>query len=567
MMNISWIHLLNKPGVKIAGVLLVIFALFVTLKPGEQEKPIVFATFEQEENLEHRDHDDRDQKSDEQGDSHDHEGGDKHDEKGEHGDHDEKGGHEEKGEHGDHEEEGGHEEKVVSISLQEMAEFDIRTKTAGPGKLNTYISLPGEIVVNADRLAHIVPRVSGVVLKVLNNLGDVVRRGDIMAILESTELGEAKTEYFQRKKQLEISETDLARARTIHDNTEVLLQILKTPAVPESGSEKSDILLFKALPDMETVLRKTDGLDMGKNRRLLISTYTDFLLTRETYKREKNLYEKKISSQSDFILAKSNFKKAQATYAATYDEVSFAIKRQLLDKVRSVEVARTSFRATERHLHVLGITQKEIQRLKDGEEEDLKLSRVRVSAPISGTVIEKHITLGEMLEKDAKTFVLADLNSVWVNFSVYQKDMPLIRKGLQVIVSAGKGIPDVKGTISYVRSLVGEETRTALARVVLPNTDGLWRPGLFVTGQVVAEKISLPLVIPKSALQTIDEKTIVFVRTDEGFEPKPVTLGKTSETHAQIVAGMKPGQQYVSQGAFTLKAQLAKGGFSAGHSH
>jgi len=282
---------------------------------------------------------------------------------------------------------------------------------------------------------------------------------------------------------------------------------------------------------------------------------------------EKNLYEKKISSQSDFLLAKSNFKRAQATYAATYDEVSFSIKRKLLEEGRSVEVARTSLRASERHLHVLGITEKQIQRLEDGEEEDLKLSRVQVSAPISGTVIEKHITLGEMLEKDAKTFVIADLNSVWVNLSVYQKDMPLIRKGLEVIISAGKGIPDVKGTISYVRSLVGEETRTALARVVLPNTDGLWRPGLFVTGRVAIEKISRALVIPKTALQTIEGKTVVFVKTDEGFEPKTVTLGKTSEAHVEVISGVKPGQQYVTEGAFTLKAQLAKGGFDAGHSH
>ena len=111
------------------------------------------------------------------------------------------------------------------------------------------------------------------------------------------------------------------------------------------------------------------------------------------------------------------------------------------------------------------MSEEQIQRLEDGEEEDLKLSRVQVPAPITGTVIEKHITLGEMLEKDAKAFVLADLNSVWVNFSVYQKDMPLIRKGLEVIISVGKGIPDAKGTISYVRSLVGEETRTAVACV------------------------------------------------------------------------------------------------------
>ena len=534
MKAIFWMQLLNKPGVKIAGILLVILALIVALKPDEQDEPVVIATFEQKESPEHRDneeHDKHDQKSDE------------HDE---------------------------HEEKIVVITPQEMAEFNIRSKTAGPGKLNTYISLPGEIVVNADRLAHIVPRVSGVVLEVRNNLGDIVQQGDVMAILESTELGKAKTEYFQRKKQLEINETDLERAQTIHDNTLILLKILKTTPVPETGSEKSekaDILLFKTLPDMETVLSKTDGLDMGENRKLLISTYTDFLLTRETYKREKNLYEKKISSQSDFILAESNFKRAQATYAATFDEVSFAIKRQLLEKSRAVKVARTSLRAAERHLHVIGITKKQIQRLEDGEEEDLKLTRVQVSAPISGTVIEKHITLGEMLEKNAKAFVLADLSTVWVNFSVYQKDMSLVRKGLEVTVSAGKGIPDVKGTISYVRSLVGEETRTALARVVLPNPGGLWRPGLFVTGRVAVEKISRALVILKTALQTIDGKTVVFVKTDEGFEPKTVTLGKTSETQVEVLSGVKPGQQYVAEGAFTLKAQLAKGGFSEGHSH
>ncbi|MFQ5444847.1 MAG: secretion protein HlyD, partial [Nitrospinales bacterium] len=74
-------------------------------------------------------------------------------------------------------------------------------------------------------------------------------------------------------------------------------------------------------------------------------------------------------------------------------------------------------------------------------------------------------------------------------------------------------------------------------------------------------------VVPKTALQTIEGQTVVFVKTEEGFEPKPVTLGKTSETHVEIISGIKPGQQYIAQGGFTLKAQLAKGGFSAGHSH
>ncbi|MFQ5451711.1 MAG: efflux RND transporter periplasmic adaptor subunit [Nitrospinaceae bacterium] len=449
----------------------------------------------------------------------------------------------------EHEDQDEHHEKIISVSLQEMAAYNIQVKTAGPGNLETYVNLPGEIVVNADRLAHIVPRVSGIVREVRKNLGDVVRAGEIMAVLESSELGETMTEYFQRKLQLRIGQTDLARAQTIHDNTQRMLAILKT------------------YPDPEIVLDKTKNLDMGRNRSRLISTYANFLLTRATFNREKSLYEKKISSQADYLIAQSEYKSAQAEYLSAYDEISFSIKRELIEKQSAVELARTALRAAQRHLHVLGISLEEIQQLQEGGDRGIKVARVEVPAPIAGTVIEKHITLGEMLQRDAKAFVLADLNSVWVNLNVYRKEMPLIRKGLEVIITAGKGIPDSKGTISYVRSLVGEETRTALARVVLPNPDGLWRPGLFVTGKVAAENIAVPLVIPKTAVQNIEGKNVVFIKKEAGFLPQPVTLGRTSETQVEVISGMVPGQRYVAQGGFTLKAQLAKGGFDSGHHH
>lgn len=470
-------------------------------------------------------------------------------------------GHDEKENGGpEHEDHG---EKFVSISPEEMAEFNIKLRTAGPGILITYISLPGEIMVNADRLAHVVPRVSGVVREVHNNLGDVVQPGDIMAVLESSELGEAKAEIFQRKKQLELSEIDLARIKMIHDNTQILLQLLKVPSNFNTSSNNADIVLLKTLPEIETVLNKTEGLDMGENRKLLISTYSQFLLTHETYKREKNLFKKKISSQSDFLLAESDLKKAQASFMATYDEVAFSIKRQLLEKSRAVEVAKTSLQASERHLHILGISEQMIQNLEDDKEQGVEIARVGVQAPIKGTVIEKHITLGEMLEKDATVYLLADLSSVWVDLSVYQKDMALIRNGMEVIISVGKGIPDVKGKISYVRSLVGEETRTALARVVIPNPQGLWRPGLFVTGKLIVEEITVPIAVPKSAIQNIEGQAVVFVNTEEGLFPQPVKTGKSSETHTEIISGITPGQQFVSEGGFTLKAQLSKSDFAS----
>ena len=134
-------------------------------------------------------------------------------------------------------------------------------------------------------------------------------------------------------------------------------------------------------------------------------------------------------------------------------------------------------------------------------------------------------------------------------------------------VAAGHGVAEARGEISYVAPMVDEKTRTGLARVVLPNPDGRWRPGLFVTARVTVEEREVPLLIPKTALQTVDEKTCVFVQTDKGFEPRPVTLGRANDTDVEVTQGLAAGQRFVTQGAFTLKAELSKAAFGGEHGH
>ena len=197
----------------------------------------------------------------------------------------------------------------------------------------------------------------------------------------------------------------------------------------------------------------------------------------------------------------------------------------------------------------------------------MSYTRYEIVAPFEGTVIEKHISTGEAHKEDAEVFIVADLSSVWVNLSVYQKDMPYIRKGQPVVVSAGHGIPDMSGVISYIGPLVGEQTRTAVARVVLPNVGGNLRPGLFVTGLITVDSVPVPLLVPKTAVQTVADKPSVFVKTDEGFVLQPVTIGRSNETHVEILSGVEPGTRYAKSGAFTLKAQLSKGAFGDGHAH
>lgn len=199
-------------------------------------------------------------------------------------------------------------------------------------------------------------------------------------------------------------------------------------------------------------------------------------------------------------------------------------------------------------------------------EGDESLAPFDVVTLLSGTVVEKHITLGEAVGRESPAFVIADLSTVWIELTVYQRDLDRVRAGQRAFVLVGHEV-EATGTIDYVTPVVSERTRTATARVVLPNEGGRWRPGMFVTGRIVVERAEVPLAVERTALHDFEGDTVVFVRTEEGFVPRPVEVGRTDDAHAEILGGLAPGQRYVSRGGFTLKSELGKSGFGSGHAH
>ena len=150
---------------------------------------------------------------------------------------------------------------------------------------------------------------------------------------------------------------------------------------------------------------------------------------------------------------------------------------------------------------------------------------------------------------------------------MHQKDLLYIRKGQAAVISAGGGLADAGGRIAYVGPLVGEQTRTALARVILPNDRGDYRPGLFVTAHVMVDETDIPLLVRKSSIQNIHDRASIFVWNGSGFELRHVETGLEDEDFLEITSGLEPGQIYAAKGAFTLKAQLGKGSFGHGHVH
>lgn len=186
---------------------------------------------------------------------------------------------------------------------------------------------------------------------------------------------------------------------------------------------------------------------------------------------------------------------------------------------------------------------------------------------IGGVVIERHVTRGEPVSQERALFTVADLSTVWIDLSVYQRHLPQLAIGQRVTVSAGHDLPEAEGTLSYVAPVVDEETRTATARVVLDNKEGVWRPGMFVTARVEISRDQVAIAVPSSAIATVEGRPTVFVQDEDGFEPRAVALGHEGGRTVEIRSGLAAGERFVARGGFTLKSELAREELSGGHDH
>lgn len=347
-----------------------------------------------------------------------------------------------------------HEEKPGKIVLTDaqVQAAGITLGTAGAAKISTVLTLPGEIRYNEDRTAHVVPRLGGVVESVRANLGQSVKKGQVLATIASTGLSEQRSELLTAQKRLSL-------ARTTHE-------------------------------------------------------------------REKKLWEDKISAEQDYLQARQAMQEAEI------------VVQNARQKLEALGASATSAGG---------------------------LNSYEVRAPFDGMVMEKHLSLGEAVKEDASIFTISDLSTVWAEVAVPATALNAVRIGEKVIVSATAFNAKATGTIAYVGALLGEQTRTAKARVVLANPEVAWRPGLFVNVDIVSGQAEAPVAISMDAVQTIDDKPTVFLSVPGGFIAQEVTLGRSDGKMVEVTKGLQAGAPYASANSFTLKSELGKAG--AEHTH
>lgn len=212
-----------------------------------------------------------------------------------------------------------------------------------------------------------------------------------------------------------------------------------------------------------------------------------------------------------------------------------------------------------------GMTTQQIEDLASRQEGGLppETSHTMVRAPIAGVVIEREGAPGEVVGSEKQLLALADLSNVWTLVDIYEKDLGQVRRGTpaEINVEAYPG-ETFRGTISYISDLLDPDTRTAKARVEIPNPQRKLKLGMFATVRLrarVADGAATVTAIPLAAIQQIDGQPSVFVKLDAvRFARRRVKLGPASGDLVEIAEGLKGDEQLVTTGSFTLKSEFLK---------
>ncbi|MDO8369596.1 MAG: efflux RND transporter periplasmic adaptor subunit [Candidatus Nitrotoga sp.] len=257
----------------------------------------------------------------------------------------------------------------------------------------------------------------------------------------------------------------------------------------------------------------------------LLAAQKRLSLARTTFEREKKLWEEKISAEQDYLQARNVMQEAEI------------ITQKVKQKLASLGGALTTN----------------------------NLTRYEIRAPIDGIVMQKQISVGQVLKEDANIFVVADLSTVWAVLTIYAKDLNTVKIGQKATVKSTSFELQSSGSVEHLGALLGEQTRTAEAHIILPNPKGIWRPGMPVNIELVADEIEVPVAVSADAIQTVRDWTAVFVRYGTFFEAHPLELGRSDSKFIEVVNGLSAGERYAAKNSFLIKADLGKAGASHDH--
>ena len=312
----------------------------------------------------------------------------------------------------------------------------------------------------------------------------------------------------------------------------VQLANIQTTVVTKGVPQKSISLLGKVKPDERNIAELTARFG-GRIEKLFIN-----FIGQDVYKGQK--------------------------LATIYSPELITAQKELLEAVQFKGTNPTYYKAAVSKLKLWDLTDEQIEGIIQNSEPQLYFN---VLSPITGTVTQRHVALGDYIKEGDGLFKVIDLSKVWVMFEAYESDIPWIKKGDHIEFSI-KSLPGktYEGKVTYIDPFIDPETRVAQVRVELSNSKQELKPEMFVSGILHSQiaNSSIELLIPKSAILWTGKRAVVYVkvpgRETPSFKYREITLGPDAGSFYVVAEGLTEGEEIAANGVFRIDASAQLSG-------
>lgn len=453
---------------------------------------------------------------------------------------------------------GAKEGPMLTIAKKMAEQFDITDTVLEPRRVRRKLAIPGVIRPDDTKLVRITTVAGGRIRQILVFPGDKVERLDALALIDSVELAQQKSNYLRLQARKEIAERLL----------DIEQQWAKLEVDARKPYEKAKEDAFRSKNALEVAIAQ---LDVAERR----------------FGAEKSLFEDGITSKQSLDQARANFEKARSdlerarkTLQITQTRVEreqkaydkkILPKRELQLAQAKLEQAEIELEAARTNLSIYGI--RPTTNTLDLEQE--YITKNKVVTPQRGTIIHRNVRVGQVVTPDEHLFEVADLSSVWFVGNLYERDSREVQVGeaMQVEVATYPG-RKFSGKVMRVFPMVDAGTRTVPCIGYLQNRNEELLPGMFAKANIEIETGKPRLLVPRTAIQDYKGKDVAFLRLPDESEGKyryqmqEVELGaeydleetEEREELIEILSGLDQGAHVVTEGAFSLVSEWIKRG-------
>lgn len=468
--------------------------------------------------------------------------------------------------------------EVVELDSESLQLADLGIERVSVQPLTRTLTLYGQIEAHPEAVVNLNSRVTGRVLELRAHVGQRVRRGQVLAILDSEEIYRAEVNYARAKRNVAFAKAELARRKRLAQ-----LGAYANPALEEARSRWSQAQAEHraAEADYQAAQQAVRQAEAERHRAQIALNQAESQLARAERLLQAQLISRQEyeSLQAQRESARAALQMAQAQLEAAQAQLQNA--RARLENARAqLQIAQQQLQRAQQVYQGQYLTSKEVAEAEaqlaqaqlelEAALDELHLlggkpdggHKLTLVAPFDGRIAALQVTVGETVTPDKPIFRILNTDTVWVSFDLYPEDVPFVKPGMPVEFS----LPEDAGKrytaeIQMVMPEADPHARTVKARCVVRNPDALLKPGTFVEGKLTLRLSEPQLLVPLSAVQEIEGKPYVFVATDSPnrFQLREVVLGQRNDTYAVVRSGLKPGERIVVRNSSLLKGMLVGG--------